>query len=944
MPERSYRVFISYSRRNEDRKKRFLTHLSTLKAEGLVTVWHDRCIEAGDLWRTELDYAMREAEVAIFLVSADFIASSFCQDVEVPEMLRRHRDEGVLIIPVIVDYCQWQHIERISQFQALPEGGKPVPALKPQDRAWTQVIAGLRQRLLEKPPAKRPPAAAVAPTPPVKPHSLSLATLLRELPGESGDLFGRDEALGWLDAAYTDPQTGVLALVGFGGVGKSALVRHWLETRFRPEDPTPRFLGVSFYSQGTREQAGSSDQFIIQALETFGEENVGQKSSWDRGELLAQHVAAEPTVLVLDGLEPLQHGRGPHNLEGRLKDPGVHALLARLAKQPGKSLCVVSTRLELTDEDLRTPSCIQKSVEVLSPEAARELLRARGVRGSDEELDDAAEYLGHHPLALLLAAEYLHTFAEGEVRKLREISLVSEKTKEGRHAKSVMAAYETALRLDGDPLDLEILGVVGLFDRPTRWPWLKALAAPPAIAGVTDHLVRATDTQLRESINRLRQWGMLADPGSIEEPDLDAHPLIREYFGERLRAADEPGWCAAHSRIFDYLTSTTKEFPDTLEEMEPLFQAIAHGCAAGRHQEALYAVYYKRINMTTKAFLYKSLGAFSAGLATLIGFFDPPWEPVHTFSETDKAFLLNEAGFVLRALGRSPEATQTMLAALERHILKESWKNAAISATNLSETYLVIGNLAQALTYARRGIDLADRSGDTFQQRHVRARLAAALHHSGKLAEAESTFQEAERRQKEEYPEFPFLYSLSGYQFCDLLLSQRKYSEVQVRTAQTLKWANQYIYDLLNLGLEYLSLGRVTLRQAQLGAAKDFTQAINHLNQAVTVLRQAGRVDYLSRGLLARAELHRVIREFDRARGDLDEAMSLIARGGMGLHEADCHLEYARLCVAEGKGEEARGHWVKAKEMVGRMGYHLRDGDVREIKALLKDGEGEEAG
>ncbi|HEX8720789.1 MAG TPA: toll/interleukin-1 receptor domain-containing protein, partial [Pyrinomonadaceae bacterium] len=113
-----YRVFISYSRANEDRKRRLVVHLSTLKAEGLVSVWHDRCIEAGDLWREELDAAMREAEVALFLVSADFIASPFCQDVEVAEMLRRHREEGVLIVPVIVDYCEWRHIERLGQFQA----------------------------------------------------------------------------------------------------------------------------------------------------------------------------------------------------------------------------------------------------------------------------------------------------------------------------------------------------------------------------------------------------------------------------------------------------------------------------------------------------------------------------------------------------------------------------------------------------------------------------------------------------------------------------------------------------------------------------------------------------------------------------------------------------------------------------------------------------------
>jgi tetratricopeptide (TPR) repeat protein len=933
-----YRVFISYSRANGDRKKRLVTHLSTLKAEGLVSVWHDGMIEAGARWREELDRAMREAEVALFLVSAEFIESPFCQDVEVPEMLRRHREEGVLIVPVIVDYCNWEHVERISQFQALPEGGKPVPSLRPQSKAWTQVVAGLRQRLTDKPPAKRLPAVAVVPESVKRPPELSLASLLREMPGESGDLFGREKALGWLDDAYADSEVGVLALVGFGGVGKSALVRHWLETRFKPEDRAPRFFGVSFYSQGTREQAGSSDQFLVKALETFGETDVVQKlkSAWDRGERLAELVAAEPTVLVLDGLEPLQHGPGPHDLEGRLKDPGVHALLARLAARPGKSLCLVSTRVGLKDEDLQTPSLVQKSVEVLSSEAARELFRSRGVRGDEEEVGEAVEYLGRHPLALVLAAEYLHTFADGDVTHLHEINLLSEKTKEGRHAKSVMAAYETALQRDGDPLDLELLGLIGLFDRPTRWDWLKALAAPPSIEGVTEHLARASDRELRESINRLRQWGMLADPGSLETPDLDAHPLVREYFGEKLRRTNEPGWREAHSRMFDYLTSNTKEFPDTLEEMEPLYQAVAHGCAAGRHQEALEEVYWPRISRGRDIYSIKMLGAISAVLGTLTSFFSSPWEqPISTFSEHAKGFILAATGFVLQALGRSAEASRPMQASLEVIILQEDWENAAQAANNLSELYLTTGDLSQALTYAERSMGLADRSGDSFHQLDKRTALADVLYHAGRLSESEALIRRAEEIQKARDNRTHLLYSLPGFRYCALLLHQGKYLEVQIRAVQTLEWVKQYNRSLLDIALDSLSLGRSYLLQARREATSDFLHATEYLNQAVSVLRQAGHQGYLSFGLLARAELRRVKGEFDRARDDVDEAMLIASRGSMKLYQADCHLEYARLYVAEGEREKAREHLGTAKEMIERMEYHLRDEEVGELEREL---------
>ena len=941
-----YRVFISYSRANKDRKERLVKHLSALKADGTISLWHDGCIEAGELWREELERAMSESEVALFLVSADFIASPFCQDVEVPRLLERHRDEGVLIVPVIVDYCEWQPVEQISQFEVLPDDGEPVPAQRPHSKAWTQVATGLRKRLESKPPRKRPPVIKVFRGIEKEPPKLSLQELLQRMPGESGDLFGREEALGWLDAAYADSRTGVLTLYGFGGVGKSALVRHWLEMRFSEmQSGAPRFLGVSFYSQGTREQAGSSDQFLIQALETFGEQDAAQKSAWDRGQRLAELVAAEPTVLVLDGLEPLQYGMGPHNLEGQLKDLGVHGLLARLSAQPSKSLCIVTTRLRLEDSDLQNDSCVQQSVETLSVEAASELLRARGVRGSDEEINAAVEYLGRHPLALVLAAEYLHTFAGGEINRLHEIPLVTEEIKAGRHAKSVMTAYEAALQRDGDPLDLELLGVLGLFDRPARWEWLKALAEPPAINGVTDHLVRTSDRELYEAISRLRQWGMLADPGSLEEPELEAHPLVREYFGERLRSKNANGWREAHSRLFDHLTSTTKEFPDMLSEMEPLYAAVNHGCAAGRHQEALDEVYYERIVRGKEFFSTSKLGAFGAELSALTSFFDAPWQqPVAALTDNEKSFVLTTAGFCLRALGRLTEAVQPMQAGLDAYLSLKHWRNAATAASNLSELYLVIGDLRKALEYAEQSVQLADKSGSDFWRMGSRTTLAEALHQEGRVSEADAAFRAAEQIQKEGQPEFPLLYSVQGFRYCELLLEQGKYEEVQSRTAQAIELARQNNW-LLVIALDLLLLGRACLLQAHKEKTGDYVRATDYLNQAVDGLRLAGELIYISRGLLARAELHTLKRDFSRTRADLDEASSIAVRSKMEAHQADCHLGYARLFASQGEEEKAQESWAKAKEMIERMGYHRRDKDVKEIEQQIgemSDRSGEE--
>ncbi len=186
------------------------------------------------------------------------------------------------------------------------------------------------------------------------------------------------------------------------------------------------------------------------------------------------------------------------------------------------------------------------------------------------------------------------------------------------------------------------------------------------------------------------------------------------------------------------------------------------------------------------------LGAFGADLAALGSFFDPPWQnPVPELTDADQAFILNVAGFRLRALGRLTEAVQPLQAALEADISLEDWGSAAADASNLSELYLTLGDLRQAVAYAEQCRELADKSGDSFRRMVSEATLADALSQAGRLSEAEAAFRKAERMQKDWQPEYPLLYSLHGFLYCDLLLEQGKYEEVESRAAQTLQLAKQ---------------------------------------------------------------------------------------------------------------------------------------------------------
>jgi hypothetical protein len=292
---------------------------------------------------------------------------------------------------------------------------------------------------------------------------------LGRLPIPGPHFVGRDAELACLDAAWEDPKTHVLTLVAFGGVGKSALVARWLD-RMSADGwrGATRVLDWSFYSQGMEDRVTSAEPFIDHALRFFGDPDPKAGSLHDRGARLASLIRLERSLLVLDGVEPLQYPPGP--MEGRLKDPGLSALLRGLAgASPG--LCVVTTRERVADLAGHPGTAPQIPLEELDPAAAVALLRELGVNGSEKELRAAVEDFKYHALTLTLLGNFLRRAHGGDVRKRREIDLHRADEKQGGRAFRVIAAYARWL---GEGPELAILRLLGLFDRPAESDALKS--------------------------------------------------------------------------------------------------------------------------------------------------------------------------------------------------------------------------------------------------------------------------------------------------------------------------------------------------------------------------------------------------------------------------------------------------------------------------------------
>jgi tetratricopeptide (TPR) repeat protein len=811
-------------------------------------------------------------------------------------------------------------------------------------------------------------------------------------------IFGRADELAELDKAWAEQKTNVLSIVGFGGVGKSHLVAHWLNrlatAGWRGAE---RVFDWSFYSQGVREQGTvSADAFIAAALVYFGDVDLARSaaSPWEKGERLAHLVAQRRTLLVLDGMEPLQHPPGP--LGGQLRDPAVAALLRSLARHnPG--LCLVTSRASVTDlERFRGTTAPEWALLNLSVPAGSELLRTLGVHGKAAEFRRAVKDVGGHAFTLYVLGSYLVSAHHGNISRRDKIRFgKANKKLPASYTFETLNAYEEWLAAGGkDELRrLAVLRVLGLFDRPADFGCLAALRRKPAIAGLTEPLVDLNDDEWNNLITTLAESGLVSV--KTAHSALDAHPIIREYFAEQLRKRSPDSWRLAHGRLYEHLKGSTKDKDEpTLEDLQPLYQAVAHGCQAGRQQGAYDEVYRKRILRGHERISWRKLGAFSADLGAISCFFTQPYTGISpALEEPDRAIILQEAALGLRALGRLTEALPPMRAAIEMAMAQFAWDNVARGAGNLSELELTLGDLQAAVGDALRSVEYSDRSRDLFIREVMRTVLADALHQAGRRAEAEALFLEAEAMQRELEPDKPMLYSARGFRYCDFLIAEServawnlmlvrdrapksrfnttaastkrsipsrtvsnfkgksaraKCVEVVKRTEQTLSMVQREDW-LLDIALDHLTLGRASLYIQVLDRSLPDEEKAKgtNLRSAVDGLRRAGMRDQLPRAFLSRAWLRFLNSDPNGAQADLDEALEIAEREPMRLFMADMHLYRARLFHAVkpypwnkfADGKEGRGpkdDLADARKLIEECGYWRRKEELEDAEEAAK--------
>src|SRR5246500_3809831 len=304
-------VFISHSSKDRETADAICAHL---ESAGMKCWIAPRDIEPGANWTKGIMQGLEACRIMILVFSEHANDSDHVQ-----REVAKAFSSGLAVIPFrikdvlpnqglsyFLDTVQWLDASALplqKHFGTLSERIKKL-----------LVDETTRNEATHKPPKR------------LGPEKISVA----RLPVTGSDFFGREEDIVFLNDTWASEHVNVVTIVAWAGVGKSTLVNHWLRRMAAEHYRSAQLVfGWSFSRQGTSGDTSSADEFLDAALNWFGDPDPRLGTGWEKGERLAKLVAHRRTLLVLDGLEPLQNPPGPQ--EGRLREPSLQALLRELA-------------------------------------------------------------------------------------------------------------------------------------------------------------------------------------------------------------------------------------------------------------------------------------------------------------------------------------------------------------------------------------------------------------------------------------------------------------------------------------------------------------------------------------------------------------------------------------------------------------------------------------
>jgi transcriptional regulator with XRE-family HTH domain len=753
----------------------------------------------------------------------------------------------------------------------------------------------------------------------------------RGMPVTARDLYGRKHEMAALREAWASPHTRVMSVVGYGGTGKSALVNAWLhEMQQQDYQAVNRILAWSFYSQGTKETLVSADPFVTAALGWLGGDPAHSLSPAQKGHRLAELIKRSSFLLVLDGMEPLQYPSGAPEVGGQFTDESIRALLTDLARPDWEGVCLITTRVPLTDlsafgqaagPGAAPPSFVELNLENLSEWDGADLLQH--LIGEDSpyaECRQAVREVDGHALAVTLLGHYLRDVHGGDLAGRFGLGGLTVDVRQGGHARRIMASYAEWLEQYSRSAELAILLLIGLFDRPAPPQALGALLADPRMVPFTGMFRRPGSGVWDDAVGALRDMGLVNREVAELPGTLDAHPLIREHFRDQIQHKHPDLWLKGNQTLYDYYRNAAPPQPDDPAGMSLLYAAVTHGCAADLHQQVYDEVLLPRVWQDRRTnYSTRRLGMTGSDLVALSNYFYPrQWTQLRTSSLSVRArtLVLTNAGVRLRQVGRLADA-QRSFGAVVREIDSrataeaEELEDASYAAAQNCELLVIAGKLITgadetdtALFNGRRSVQHADRGNDPYFRIHARSALAEVFFMVNDLAAAQSLFDEVQVIEDSHDPQPPFLYSQGLFRYGYYMIETGQ-AEALVEMARSKPGFGRdgSRSSLLSEAIRLLILGAARRALIEAGDRSGLlvSEAESLLKDATAAFQIAGYADYIVRGLLEYAHFYRIghaEQNYAAVMSTLDRAGAEAKRGQMQLLYTDILLQRAACYLA----------------------------------------------
>jgi hypothetical protein len=403
--------------------------------------------------------------------------------------------------------------------------------------------------------------------------------------------FGREAELDLLDKAFGGGHASVVALIGPGGQGKTAIVQQWLE----------RFLTGSLRAEGVflwSFYRGKDADLCLRELYAYaaGLAHLPDVSASYCVDHLLPLLRGQRWALILDGAEVVQYDSG--SWFGRFVHPELGRLIDELAAEPLPGVVVLTSRFPLPGLEYRKHASVV-ALGGLDAASARGLLQSFGVRGTQADLDAAAAACGYHAKAVELLGTYLARFQEGRADRWQ--NLPDPPTTEGYSAEEcqvarILAAFQEALPRETQ----DILALATAFREPPEESRLRDYLLSPPVQTLLHGTWSRTyapfgnrpggwlesQIQVLIDLRLLERVGRSSpEPGAVEDmPVIDAHPLVRRGFEHVLGGPGRRQ--SAQSRAGFLRGRPDRRRPTSLDQAREEVELFHAYCDAGLWNEA----------------------------------------------------------------------------------------------------------------------------------------------------------------------------------------------------------------------------------------------------------------------------------------------------------------------------------------------------------------------